>query len=447
MFSTTIAQAFQGVRQVGRSRPSILVSFLEGGVGEIHVPDDYTPGLVLQEATVVKDTDLAGKFSLGIAVDSPRNRLLMVVADLLRNRYSALAAYDLPRGTGFLTQLSGPSDEKSFADDVAVDAYGNAYVTDAKASKIWKVGVNGEFLSVIRNPLFTPKQWFISKGEQIKLIQVDGGSLVFGYGLELISPTKLVVAGNPSGRLVESSDGWETASVVAKFKGPAHRLATAATVKDVKVYLSHLVGMGYPKKTHALVEMRICPCSESSKLRNALPLSKLPTIFSINHRLVFKSSNVDISLFVSKHGTILTSQSEQIYESTFGFRCFRRRLGFSDDRDPVAFIATTDDGFRPGPRMKALGRRRVVPRVVITLGFLDGASGDRWIKDRSTVMSSSHYELSAGDDNISFYDVIWKRVKQVLLIMNFFFLLQMSSSHYELSGKVDADLSPSMIES
>ncbi|KAE8685180.1 protein YLS7-like [Hibiscus syriacus] len=263
-----------------------LVSFLEGGVGEIHVPDDYAPGLVLQESTVVKDFDLAGNSSLGIAVDSSRNRLLVVEADLLRNRYSALVAYDLSTWNRlFLTQLSGPSDEKSFADDVAVDADGNAYVTDAKASKIWKVGVNGEFLSVIRNPLFTPKEWYknmvalngivhhpdgflivihtfsgnlfkidLNKGDDVKLIQVDGGSLVFGDGLELISPTKLVVAGNPSGRLVESSNGWETASVVAKFKGPAHRLASAATVKDGKVYLSHLVGMGCPKKTHALVE-------------------------------------------------------------------------------------------------------------------------------------------------------------------------------------------------
>ncbi|XWS46554.1 hypothetical protein CRYUN_Cryun14cG0077800 [Craigia yunnanensis] len=263
-----------------------LVTFLEGGIGEIHVPDDYSRDVVLKEVTVVKDSDLNGNASLGLAVDLPRNRLLVVVADLLRNRYSALAAYDLSTWRRlFLTHLSGPSHEKSFADDVAVDADGNAYVTDAKASKIWKVGVNGEFLSIIRSPLFTPKEWYkslvalngivyhpdgylivihtfsgnllkidLAKGEEVKLIEVAGGPLAFGDGLELISPTKLAVAGNPSGRLVESSDGWETASVVAKFKGPTHRLATAATVKDGKVYLNHLVGMGYPKKTHALVE-------------------------------------------------------------------------------------------------------------------------------------------------------------------------------------------------
>lgn len=182
--------------------------------------------------------------------------------------------------------MNGVGDGKSFAEDVAVDAEGNAYVADAKGNKIWKVGVDGKLLSIITSPLFSPKEWHrnlvglngivyhpdgflivvhtfsgnlykidITKGsEEVKLIKVVGGSLIFGDGLELLSPTKLVVAKNPSGRLVESSDGWETASVVAKLLGPTHRVATAATVKDGKVYLSYLLGMGYPKKKHAIAE-------------------------------------------------------------------------------------------------------------------------------------------------------------------------------------------------
>ncbi|KAJ0110505.1 hypothetical protein Patl1_00881 [Pistacia atlantica] len=245
-----------------QSHRRFLVSFLGGGVGQ------------------------PGNASLGIVLDHPRNRLLVVVSDLFWNKYSALAAYDLSTWKRlFLTQLSGPSDEKSLADDAAVDEEGNAYVTDAKASKIWKVGVNGELVSIIRSPLFIAKEWYknlvglngivyhpngflivihtfsgnlfkieTGKGEEIKLIKVEGGPLSFGDGMELLSPTKLVVAGNhPSARLVESSDGWETASVVAKFSGPAHRLASAATVKDGQVYLNHIIGLGYPKK-HLLVQ-------------------------------------------------------------------------------------------------------------------------------------------------------------------------------------------------
>ncbi|KAB2605087.1 hypothetical protein D8674_004804 [Pyrus ussuriensis x Pyrus communis] len=147
-------------------------------------------------------------------------------------------------------------------DDVAVDAEGNAYVTDCTASKIWKVGADGKLLSTIRSPLLRAKEWYknsvglneivchpdcylivihtfsgkllkidLAKGEEVKLIEVAGGPLTFGDGRALLSPTKLVVAGNPSGRLVASSNGWETASVVPKFSGIKHRLATAAIVK------------------------------------------------------------------------------------------------------------------------------------------------------------------------------------------------------------------------
>ncbi|KAJ7977661.1 Calcium-dependent phosphotriesterase superfamily protein [Quillaja saponaria] len=248
-----------------------LLSFLEGGVGQISVPEHHMPETILQEVPLVKDADLARNSSLGIVIDRPRNRLLVVYADIIGHRYAALAAYDLSTWKClFLSQLSGPK--------------GNAYVTDAKASKIWKVGVDGKFLHFIRSPLFTLNKWYktlvalngigyhpdgflivihsfsgnlfkidVAK-EEVKLIKVAGGPLSFGDGLELLSLTKLVVAGNyPTGRLVESSDGWGTASLGKKLSGPTHRLSTAATVKDGKVYLNHLVGMGYPKKKHVIV--------------------------------------------------------------------------------------------------------------------------------------------------------------------------------------------------
>ncbi|KAE8694514.1 hypothetical protein F3Y22_tig00110782pilonHSYRG00037 [Hibiscus syriacus] len=98
----------------------------------------------------------------------------------------------------------------------------------------------------------------------------------------------------------------------------------------------------------------------------------------------------------SDHRCRPPSQSEKIYESTFDFCCFRRRLGFSDDRDPVAFIATTGDGFRPVPmRLLRVDRRQHlvgspgsgVSAMSGGCGFwkLEAAAGAR--------MSSSHYEL------------------------------------------------------
>ncbi|KAJ4957086.1 hypothetical protein NE237_013869 [Protea cynaroides] len=272
-----------------------LVSSFDGGISQILLPHDHTPGTVLLEQSVLREDDVAGNATLGIVIDHPRNRLLVAIADVLGNRFSAVAAYDLTTWNRlFLTHLSGrQGDEKSMADDVAVDQDGNAYVTDAKGSKIWKVGVEGDLKSVIRSSIFHPKEWYkslvglngivyhpngfllvihTSSGNlfkiehlgdqeelQVKLVKLVAGSLIFGDGMELLSPTNLVVAGTPSGRLVESVDDWETAKVVAKYSGPLHRLATAVTIKDGKPYLSHLIGLGLPKRKHVIIEAAFLP--------------------------------------------------------------------------------------------------------------------------------------------------------------------------------------------
>ncbi|XP_074316623.1 uncharacterized protein LOC141652906 [Silene latifolia] len=268
-----------------------IVSYLEGGLGVLKVPQDgNADNVILDEITVVKDGDLTGNASVGFTIDRVRNRVLVAVGDIKGNKYSGLAAYDLTSWQRlFLAHLSSPSDEKSFADDVAVDNEGNAYVTDVKSSKIWKVDAQGQLLTTIRSPLFSFKQWYknlvgvngivyhpdgyllvihtfsgtlykidLNQGDHaIKVVKLVKGSIALGDGLELLSPNKIVVAGSyPSAQLLESSDGWETASVVGKYWGPMHRIATSATVKDGKVYLSHMVGLGYPKRKHVIVEAK-----------------------------------------------------------------------------------------------------------------------------------------------------------------------------------------------
>ncbi|CAN0925956.1 hypothetical protein LINGRAHAP2_LOCUS35044 [Linum grandiflorum] len=59
-----------------------LVSYFEGGLGEVRVPADYSPEDVLQEVTLAKDADVAGNASLGLVIDRPRNRVLVAVADV-----------------------------------------------------------------------------------------------------------------------------------------------------------------------------------------------------------------------------------------------------------------------------------------------------------------------------------------------------------------------------
>ncbi|CAL0320879.1 unnamed protein product [Lupinus luteus] len=170
-----------------------IVSFIEGGLGVVPVPEKEDSKVPLEEMTVVKELNLSRISSAGLTIDRTRNRVLVVYVDALGYRFGAVGAYDLSTWNRiFLTQLAGPNDEKSIANDVAVDAKGNAYVTDTKASKIWKVGVDGKLLSTIRNPLFTPKEW--------------------------------------------------------------HRIPTTTTIKDGKVYINHAAGIGYPRKKYAIVE-------------------------------------------------------------------------------------------------------------------------------------------------------------------------------------------------
>ncbi|KAG8063665.1 hypothetical protein GUJ93_ZPchr0003g17768 [Zizania palustris] len=268
----------------------LLVStFLGGGVAELRAEAAGKGKGKGEERVVLVDPDASGRVALGLAIDEPRRRLLVVYADRMpRFGYSAVAAYDLGSWRRhFYTRLDGPGDS-TLADDVAVDEDGNAYVTDAKGNKIWKVSPDGEPLSVIKSATFFQRTgWFnnfvglngivyhpngyllvvhTSGGDLFKVDPRTGsvhvvkvrGSLKLGDGLALLSPTRLVAAGLVS-RLVESSDDWETATVTGRYVGPAHRIGSSATVKDGDVYVNHIIGFGFGKKTHVISKAVFAP--------------------------------------------------------------------------------------------------------------------------------------------------------------------------------------------
>ncbi|ERN02127.1 hypothetical protein AMTRI_Chr02g223430 [Amborella trichopoda] len=270
-----------------------IVSFMEGGIGQISVPkNEESRSPFLKEDLLVKDADLGGNGTLGLRIDRPRNRLVVAVADVWGNRFGAVASYDLSTWRRlFLTVLAGPEDGESLADDVAVDEEGNAYVTDAKGNRIWKVGPKGELLSTIMSKAFSErKEWYYnlvglngiayhpngyllvlhtSSGalfkvdiatEEVTKVVLVRGSLITGDGIELLSPTKLAVAGAvPSCRVVTSSDDWVTAAVVERYMGPMHRFASSVTVKDGKVYVNHLFGLGLWQRKHLITEAVFSP--------------------------------------------------------------------------------------------------------------------------------------------------------------------------------------------
>ncbi|XP_061367019.1 uncharacterized protein LOC133310140 [Gastrolobium bilobum] len=110
--------------------------------------------------TFISDTDLPADASfLGLAVDSPRNRLLAVVhAHHPLPPFNALAAYDLrSRRRLFLSPLTsdGDDDAPSAANDVAVDNSGNTFVTNSAGNFIWKVTADGDASIFSKSPLYT----------------------------------------------------------------------------------------------------------------------------------------------------------------------------------------------------------------------------------------------------------------------------------------------------
>uniref|UniRef100_A0A0E0CZI6 Uncharacterized protein n=1 Tax=Oryza meridionalis TaxID=40149 RepID=A0A0E0CZI6_9ORYZ len=273
----------------------------------------------VEARVVVADPGAAGRSATGLTLDAPRRRLLVVYTDLAPwFGYAAVAAYELGSWRRlFLVRLDRPGDS-TLADDVAVDEEGNAYVTDAKGNKIWKVSPDGEPLSVIKNATFFQRPGWInifvglngivyhpngyllvihtSGGDLFKVYPKTGsvhvvkvkGSLKTGDGLALLSPTRLVAAGLVS-RLVESDDDWETAAVTGRYVGPAHRIGSSATVKDGDVYINHIIGFGLGKKTH-----------ESKFRKNAIIFSTVFHIYPIVEQMVLLIHHSSCDTFKAK---------------------------------------------------------------------------------------------------------------------------------------------------
>lgn len=115
--------------------------------GSLSTGTIYRVGPEQEAESWIEDADLVS--TVGIEVDLATNRLLVTNSDSSvfsgGESLASLAAYDFTTGERlFLTDLGGLlPDERHFANDVAVDAEGNAYVTDSLAPVIYKVDPEG----------------------------------------------------------------------------------------------------------------------------------------------------------------------------------------------------------------------------------------------------------------------------------------------------------------
>ncbi|CAL5191336.1 unnamed protein product [Lathyrus oleraceus] len=241
---------------IGSLRQRLITAVSDAGVVETFISDNTLPS----------DASF-----LGIAVDSPHNRLLAVVHSYPPlPSFNALAAYDLlSRRRIFLTPLPSSdnnNDEHSpcAANDVAVDHHGNAFVTNSAGNFIWRVTVNGEASIFSKSPLFTSPTsptnnslpglngiTYVSKGyllvvqsntgKVFKVDEIDGTARIVLLTEDLIGADDIVVrdanvaiAVSPMNKLwfMKSMDSWGEGSVYERLAIDVRRFPTSVTVGE-----------------------------------------------------------------------------------------------------------------------------------------------------------------------------------------------------------------------
>jgi hypothetical protein len=237
----------------------------------------------------VCDPDVEGRYILGVKVDEPRNRVLAAVSSMSPEEiFAAVVGYDLDTAERVLfvrldevtlEPLGDPEDPDylkppAVANDVAVDAKGNLYVTNTLGNSIWKVGTDGAASVLTADPVFTslPSIYQVPDFGTLGLNGIDyhpKGFLLVGHtsagalfkvtfplfgtavtvsvvnldesipgvdGLVLRPDGKLVASSVSGIYLVESNDNWASAKLAETVPLKSSEPGTAVTIKDGLVY-------------------------------------------------------------------------------------------------------------------------------------------------------------------------------------------------------------------
>lgn len=221
----------------------------------------------------IVDEELAS--TVGIHIDVNNNRLLVTnsAAEVFFNPASdgmaQLAAYDLETGERiFLVDLGALYPEgRHFANDVTVDADGNAYVTDSFSPVIYRVDLDGNAEVFVENEAFTgqfiglngidvhPDDYVLAcVGGRIYRIDLSADTpevvevaleeslQIDGLAVDADGVGYAVVSGNPQ-RIVRlvSEDGWASATVDASVD-TTNAATTLALAGDEVYYINAYLG-------------------------------------------------------------------------------------------------------------------------------------------------------------------------------------------------------------
>jgi len=259
-------------------RNAFLVSSVRHGtIGTVSPNGDY--------AAFIADEKLVS--TVGLLVDDKRNALWVANSDpgagdrtsaATQGKLAGVAKYDATTGTRIAYyDLGSLSEGAHFANDIALDADGNAYVTDSFAPIVYRVDTSGKAAIFAQAPRFKDADGFnlngiayhkdgyllvgkYNTGELFRISVADPTrietvqlpeALKGADGFSLVDDQHLVVTQSLGiDRTVElvSMDGWKSASIARAVKSLASMPSAATQAgKDIWVLNSRLDTLFDPK--------------------------------------------------------------------------------------------------------------------------------------------------------------------------------------------------------
>jgi sugar lactone lactonase YvrE len=237
----------EGIQYDEANKRFLVSSRTQGRLGTVR--DDSTYALLADDPRLVS--------TIGLHLDAPRQRLLAAVADNGANatrsttatlrKLAALASFNPSTGAllSFVDLGALRPALPHFANDIAVDSQGNAYITDSLSPIIYKVDAQGTATVFLENAqlsggagfglngiVFHPDGYLlVAKSSDGTLYKVpvanpagfttvtSAQSLVGADGMLLLDPTTLLIVAGSQNTVfrLASSDAWATARSTGSF--------------------------------------------------------------------------------------------------------------------------------------------------------------------------------------------------------------------------------------
>jgi sugar lactone lactonase YvrE len=253
----------EGIAYDGASKNFLVSSISTGTIGKVDLKGVYTP--------FISNNSLVS--SLGIKIDSTRNRVLVAIGDLknttataTRDNLAALGIFNLKTGVqeAYINLGNLKKDTKHLANDMAIDTQGNVYITDSFSPIIYKVDLAGNASIFLENDAFKPLKVGDMAGLNGIVFHPDGYLIVVkmdtgvlykvpiaspnsfskiasvplqGDGLLITQDKKLALMAPIANKayLLTTADGWTNATIEKTFD-TGNVWATTLAQKDNAIF-------------------------------------------------------------------------------------------------------------------------------------------------------------------------------------------------------------------